>query len=156
MNPRALVQVLLLIALSLSACSPHHRMGYPHRSMEAPVEEAKEEVSALIDRVVGDPERAARVKAIVDQIVAEARESRQQNRQFHGALYELNVDYHAEPEAFLKIVDEMNARRMQAAGNILRLRFEMKGLMSEEEWKAFTNGLAELRGRYQGQAKGKS
>ena len=142
------VMLVIVLALVLSACGSYRHMGHPHGSMSTAVEQAQEEVSVLVDRVVQDPAKAEEVKARLRQIVSEARESRQQNRQFHQALYDLNRSYQAEPEEFLKILDEMNARRMQTGGNILRLRFEMKDQMTEAEWKAFTDGLAEMRSRY--------
>lgn len=156
MKLKSLVFLLLCAALMLSACGRHHHMGYPHGSRSATVERATEEAAALIDRSVQDRGKAEQAKSLLQQIVAEARQSRQQNRQFHQALYELNADYNSEPEAFLKIIDEMNLRRMQAAGNILRLRFDMKALMTQEEWKAFTDGMADMRSRYQPEAGGKS
>lgn len=156
MKLKALVFLLLFAALMLPACGKYHRMGHPHGSREAAVERATEEVAALIDRTVQDPGKAEQAKSLLHQIVSEARQSRQQNHQFHQALYELNADYDAEPEAFLKIIDEMNLRRMQTAGNILRLRFDMKALMSAEEWKAFTDGMADMRSRYQPEAEEKS
>lgn len=151
-----LVFPVLFAALLLSACGRYHHAGYPHGSRAAAVERATEEVAELIDRTVQDPGKAEQAKSLLQQIVAEVRQSRQQNRQFHQALYELNADYNSEPEAFLKVIDQMNLRRMQAAGNILRLRFDMKGLMTEEEWKAFTNGMADMRRRYEPDAGGKS
>ncbi len=151
-----LVFLLLFAALMLSACGRYHHMGHPHGSSATAVERATEEVASLIDRTVQDTGKAEQAKSLLRQIVAEARQSRQQNRQFHQALYELNADYNTEPEAFLKIIDEMNLRRMQTAGKILRLRFDMKGLMTEKEWKAFTDGMSDMRGRYQPEAEGKS
>lgn len=154
MKRNTLILLLLVAALMLPACGTYHRTGHPHASREAAVERATEEVAALIDRTVSDPDKAGQAKSLLDRIVAEVRQSRQQNRQFHQALYALNADYHAEPEAFLKIIDEMNLRRMQAAGTILRLRYDMKALMTEEEWKAFTDGMADMRRRYQPQMEG--
>lgn len=156
MKLKALVFLLLFAALMLPACGKHHRMGYPHGSRSAAVERAMGEVAALLDRTVQDPGKAEQAKALLNQIVAEVRQSRQQNHQMHQALYELNADYDAQPEAFLKIIDEMNLRRMQTAGKILRLRFDMKALMSAAEWKAFTDGMADMRQRYQPEAEGKS
>lgn len=156
MQLKALLCLVMLAAMLLPACGKHYRMGHPHGSREAAVERATEEVAALIERAVRDPGKAEQAKTILRQIVAEVRQSRQQNRQFHQALYELNADYHAEPEAFLEIIDQMNLRRMQTAGDILRLRFDMKALMTEAEWKAVTDGMADMRQRYQPGAKGKS
>lgn len=152
MKLNALVFLLLFAVLILPACGRHHHMDHPHGSRAVAVERAMGEVAALIDRAVQDPAKADQVTSLLQQIVAEVRQSRQQNRQLHQALYELNADYHAEPEVFLKIIDEMNMRRMHTAGNILRLRFDMKALMTEQEWKTFTDGMAEMREGYRPEA----
>ena len=144
-----LLILLTLVALVLPGCARHHRMHHHgYRGGDAAIERAKQDVSALVDKSIQDSQKAEQAKATMENIVAEARQSRQQNRQFHEQLYELNANYAATPEEFLKILDEMNSRRMQSATKILRLRFDMKELMTEEEWKALTDGMAEMRGRY--------
>ena len=144
-----LLILLTLVALVLPGCAKHHRMHHPgYRGGDAATDRAKHEVSALVDKTIQDSQKAEQAKATMENIVAEAKDSRQRNRQFHEQLYELNANYDATPEEFLKILDEMNSRRMQSATKILRLRFDMKELMTEEEWKALTDGMAEMRGRY--------
>jgi Spy/CpxP family protein refolding chaperone len=56
--------------------------------------------------------------------------------------------YDATPEDFLKILDQLNNRRMKAATNILGLRFKMKDMLTAEEWKALSEGLTQARSRY--------
>lgn len=154
MNSVSRVVLVLTLALTLSACGGYHHRHHPPGSMGVSAEQIEADVAALVTRVVQDPAKTEEVSTRLRQIVAEAMASRQQNRQFHQALYELNRRHDAPPEEFLKIIDEMNARRMQAATTILRLRFEIKERMTETEWAAFTEGMEDLRGyRREGDSK---
>ena len=150
-----LLILVALVALVLPGCGRYHRMHHHgHGGGDAAIERAKTEVSNLVDKSVQDTQKDEQAKVIMENIVAEAKHSRQQNRQFHEQLYELNANYEAAPEDFLKILDEMNGRRMQSASNILRLRFEMKELITADEWKALTDGMAEMRDRYRHRYRG--
>ncbi len=149
MKPAKHILLFTLTLLVIPGCGMHHRAGHhAYRGTDAALERATTKVSTLIEQTVQDPDKAKQSQAVMTEIVAEVRHSRQQNRQFHRQLYELNAGYDAPPEDFLKVLDELNGRRMQSAAKILGLRFKMKALMTEEEWKAFTKGMAELRGGY--------
>ncbi len=149
MNRAYMIVLLSLSLLVLPACGKHSRMGYQrHGGMEHAVERASQQVSALIQKSVQDADKAKQAEALLGEILAEVKASRQRNRQFHQQLYGLNSSYAAKPEAFLQILDDMNARRMKSASKILRLRFDIKELMTEQEWKAFTGGMAEMREGY--------
>ncbi len=155
MRPAKRILPLAVALLIISGCGMHHRPDHHgYGGMGGALDRAKADMSTLIQKTVQDPAKAEQAEGIIGEIVAEVTRSRQQNRQFHQQLYKLNADYAAAPEEFLGILDGLNSRRMQAASNILGLRFRMKGLMTEQEWKAFTDGMAELRGRYR--SKGKS
>lgn len=144
-----LIIPLALVALVTPACGKHHhRHHHGYGGGDAAVERAKQDVESLVDKTIQDSKKAEQAKAIMGQIVAEAKHSRQQSRHFHEQLYELNARYDAAPEDFLKILDGMNGQRMQSASKILRLRFDMKELMTEEEWKALADGMAQMRSRY--------
>ncbi len=149
MNRAYMIVLLILSLLVLPACGKYSRMGHHrHGGMEHAVERASEQVSALIQRSVQDADKAKQTEHLLGEIVAEVKASRQRNRQFHQHLYGLNSSYAAKPEAFLQILDDMNTRRMQSASKILRLRLDMKELMTEQERKAFTDGMAEMREGY--------
>ena len=154
MKPAKLILLLTVALFVIPGCGMHHRTGHHgYRGMEGALERATTTMAALIQKTVQDPDKAKQTQEIMGQILAEVKHSRQQNRQFHQQLYKLNANYEAPPEDFLKILDGLNGRRMQSAGKILSLRFKMKGLLTEEEWKALTDGMAELRGRYRSQGK---
>ncbi len=145
MKCRTVAVPVLLALFVMPGCGKYY---HKYRGMEGAMERAQEEVSTLVESTLKDPAKAEQAKGIMGQIVAEVKHSRQQNRESHQQLYDLNVDYDAEPEEFLKMIDARNAQRMQTASKILRLRFDLKELMTREEWKTFTDGLAEMRSRY--------
>jgi Spy/CpxP family protein refolding chaperone len=126
----------------------HHGMGYPGRGDEYVAEKGAQEMAALIDKTVQDPEKAKQVQAIVRDIITEVKQTSRQNREYHRKLYELNANYEATPEDFTKILDEMNNNRMRSASKILVMRFKMKELLTVQEWKALSDGMKDLRGRY--------
>jgi hypothetical protein len=144
-----LMMWLGVLLLPLAGCSGHPGMGY-HGSggREAAVERGLDEMRALVDATVKDPDKARRGRETVEAIVAEVRVSTQQQRKLHEQLYALNAKYDATPEDFLKILDELNDSRMKAGTTILGLRFKLKELMTADEWGALSQGLNEARGRY--------
>ena len=149
MKTITMVIACILSFVLFSACSAHHPgANHGHGKGGYAVERATQEVAALIDKTVKDPNTAGSVKGVLDEIIAEVKRSREGDRQFHKQLYTMNANYEATPEEFLKILDGMNVRRMKSASNILGLRFKMKSMMSAEEWKALTDGMAEMRSRY--------
>lgn len=117
-----LVSVLAIMTMAGCAMGRYGR-GYDGRGdADASVDRGVKEMTALVDKTVQDPEKAKRVRAIVEEIVAEVKQSYQQNRGFHRKLYELNVSYEATPEEFTKILDELNNNRMRSATRILGMR----------------------------------
>jgi len=63
-------------------------------------------------------------------------------------MYELNANYTATPEEFMKVLDDANNQRMQSAAKVLSLRFKMKELMTVEEWKALSDQMLAYSSRY--------
>jgi Spy/CpxP family protein refolding chaperone len=145
--------LLAVIILSTAGCGHHGLGSYGHGDGGYAAEKGTQEMAALIDKTVQDPEKAKQVQALTGDIIAEVKQTYQQNRQYHQKLYELNANYEATPEEFTKILDEMNNNRMRSASKILGLRFKMKELLTAQEWKALTDGMNNLRSRY-GHGKG--
>ena len=139
-----------ILSLLLAGCTaPHHgRMG--HGSGEAYWDKAKNDVASLIKKHVADPEKARDANQIAEEIVAELKKSREQTRQYHRQLYELNANYDAPPEEFTKILDEANHSRMQSASRILGLRFKLKNLLTAQEWNALSQDMMAYGNRYYG------
>jgi hypothetical protein len=135
----------------LAGCSSyHHRDGMMEGSKsEAHWQKGRQDMADLIDRTVKDQGKAEQVKAITDDIVTELKAGWDQDREYHRQLYQLNANYQATPEEFMKIMDEANNHRMRSATKVLGLRFKMKELMTPEEWKSLSDQMATYSGRYQ-------
>jgi hypothetical protein len=139
----------LVAVLALAGCSPHHHAGMPGGGKgDAYWQKGQQDMAALIDRTVKDQEKAQQAKTIVNDIVAELKAGREQDRAGHRRLYELNANYAATPEEFTKALDDANNLRMQSATKILSLRFRMKELMTVEEWKALSDQMLTYSNRY--------
>jgi hypothetical protein len=145
-----LVMTLVLAILATIGCATHREMRY-HGHGEpgsSTLDRGLKEMTALIEETVQDPEKAKQARGIVEEIVAEVKQSIQQNQQFHQRLYELNANYEATPEEFTKTLDDLNNDRMRTATKILGLRFKMKAMLTAQEWKALSEGMALARNRY--------
>lgn len=141
---------LALAILATIGCATHPGMRY-HGGGEpgaSALDRGLKEMAALIEKTVQDPEKAKQAQGIVEEIVAEVKQSNQQNQQFHQQLYKLNENYEAGPDEFTKILDDLNNNRMRTATKILGLRFKMKALLTAQEWKALSEGMAMSRSRY--------
>lgn len=139
----------LVAVLALAGCSsPHHRGMASEGKGDAYWQKGQQDMAALIDRTVKDQGKAAQVKSVVNDIVAELKASREQARAGHRRLYELNANYAATPEEFTKALDDANNQRMQSAAKILSFRFKMKDLMTVEEWKTLSDQMLAYSSRY--------
>lgn len=152
---RKLFVVLMFLPLMGLGCSHHHQMGHHGRGgAQYAISQAQGEMKALIARTVNDPSKAHEVEKVMEAITQEVGKVGTLQREGHKQLYALNAQYDATPEEFLKVLDKMNNRRLRAGAKILSLRFKMKELMSEQEWKELTDGMKEMRSRYRSHAEG--
>lgn len=141
----------------LGACSSPHHHRMKGGSSDGYWQKGQQEMAELVDTTVKDQDRAQRVKAIVNDIVAELKAGREQERAYHRQLYTLNASYTATPEEFTTILDEGNNQRMRTAAKILGLRFKMKEQMTADEWKTLSDRMLSYSGKYQhGSERGKS
>lgn len=145
---KRMLLVLVATTLAMAGCARHHGYGMGMLSGEAALERGVAETNELVDQTVKDPEKAKQAKAILQDIVAEARNSAQTSRAFHEQMTVLNADYDAKPAQFTKMLDEMNNARMASATKILGLRFKMKALLTVQEWNELTGAMDKTRKRY--------
>jgi hypothetical protein len=141
----------IVVLLVLGGCSSyrHHHGKMEGGKSEAYWQRGQQDMEALVDRTVKDPDKAKQVKAVVGEIVTELKAGREQERTYHRQLYTLNASYSATPEEFTKILDEANNSRMRTSAKILGLRFKMKELMTADEWKALSDRMLAYSSRYQ-------
>lgn len=137
-------------AAVLAGCSSYHHHGAMGAgNSDAYWQKGQQDMAALIDRTVTDPEKAKLVNGFVTDIIAELKAAREQERAYHRQLYTLNASYTATPEEFSKILNESAQQRMGRSAKILSLRFKMKNLMTADEWKALSDQMLSYSGRYQ-------
>ena len=137
-------------AAVLAGCSSYHHHGTMGAgNSDAYWQKGQQDMAALIDRTVTDPEKAKLVNGFVTDIIAELKVAREQERAYHRQLYTLNASYTATPEEFSKILNESAQQRMGRSAKILSLRFKMKNLMTADEWKALSDQMLSYSGRYQ-------
>jgi hypothetical protein len=141
----------MVAAALLAGCSSYHQ----HHGMmggaagDAYWQKGRQDMAALIGRTVKDADKAKQVNDIVGEIVDQLKAGREQERGYHRQLYTLNGSYSATPEEFTKILNEAGQQRMATSAKILTLRFRMKNLMTEDEWKALTDQMLSYSGKYQ-------
>ncbi len=148
--------LLALVAMTLTAagCARPHGYGTGESYREAALERGVGEMNELVSQTVKDPEKAKQVQAAIQNIVAEVKQSSKQTRAYHQQLYALNADYAAKPEQFTKVLDEQNNARMASATKILGMRFQIKALLTAQEWKDLTDAMDKARNRYASKADG--
>jgi hypothetical protein len=132
----------------LTGCTSHPH-GMRGGESDAYWQKGQQDMAELVDKTVKDPGSAERVKGFVDDIVAELKAGREQERAYHRQLYTLNARYTASPEEFTKIIDDGNNQRMRTAAKVLGLRFKMKEQMTADEWKALSDRMLSYSGKYQ-------
>lgn len=142
-----LVAMGLVVLVGCSSYHQHHGMGAG--KSEAYWQKGQQDMEGLINRTVQDPNKAKEVNALVGEIINELKASREQERNYHRQLYTLNTSYTAEPSEFSKILNEATVQRTESSAKVLSLRFRMKNLMTEDEWKTLTDKMLSYSSRYQ-------
>ncbi|MCC2640662.1 MAG: exported protein of unknown function [Nitrospira sp.] len=150
MSSRSFIVLVGLILAGLAGCSSHHYGSHDRGRGEYYWNKASEDLSQLVEKHVTDPEKVKQVNVVMGEIITELKSAREQQRQYHRALYELNGNYAAPPEDFTKILDELNHSRMRSSAKILGLRFKMKERLTAEEWTALSAELKDYGSRYYG------
>ncbi len=140
----------MVAAVVLAGCSSYHHHGMMGGgNSDAYWQKGQQDMAALIDRTIKDPDRAKQINGVVGQIISELKAGREQERAYHRQLYTLNTSYTATPAEFTKILNEASQQRMGTSAKILTLRFKMKELMSADEWKDLTDQMLSYSNKYQ-------
>jgi hypothetical protein len=152
MSMRMLLCLAGMVLIGLAGCSSHHHGSYGGSKGGYYWDKAGRDIEGLVEKHVKDPEKVKQVNEVLGEIITEVKSSREQSREYHRKLYELNAVYDAAPEEFTKILDESNNNRMRSAAKILGLRFKMKNLITPEEWKALSEDMNRYGSRYYGKS----
>jgi len=146
MNTLMLMAVLSIAVLS-PACARYHH-GRPMETRGPSMSEVVPKVNQLVEQHVKDPDKAKQVQAMIRDIVGDVRRMSQETRGFHEQLNTLNAQYDAKREQFMKVLDEMNEARMASSKKILEKRFQIKDLLSPQEWKNLNDAMVKVRREY--------
>ncbi len=147
--------LVIVIAFVTAACATPHRMRAQHADdMRFSAEKRVKQVVEVVEQAIQDPEKVERIKARLSDIAEEVRHAYKTTRAYHRGLYELNTNYEATPEDFTRILDELNANRMRTGARILRMRFDIKEMLTAQEWAVLNEGFKALRSRYQHRGRG--
>ena len=141
--------VAMGLVVLVGCSSHHHHHGMAGGKSDAYWQKGQQDMEGLINRTVQDPNKAKEVNVLVGEIINELKAGREQERNYHRQLYTLNTSYHAEPAEFSKILNEATIQRTESSAKVLSLRFRMKNLMTEDEWKALTDKMLSYSNRYQ-------
>ena len=150
MSSRYVFFFIGVVVAGLAGCSSHHHGSYGQGKGDYYWSKASQDVSGLVEKHVKNPDTVKQVNVVMGEMITEIKSAREQHRQSHRALYELNANYAATPEEFTKILDELNNNRMRSAAKMLGLRFKMKALLTAEEWTALSEELKRYGSRYYG------
>src|SRR5438876_10685670 len=145
---KLLMLAVMMTALMLGACARPHGYGAGSGYREAALERGVAETNERVDRAGKDPEKAKQAKAIVQDIINEVKQSFKKTSAYHQKLYALNANYEATPEQFMKVMDEQANERMASTTRILGLRFELKALLTAQQWTDLTEAMDKTRSRY--------
>ncbi len=115
------------------------------KKAEDPVTVLQGKVNEEVRAVVKDPNTAAQVEALAQQIVDLLRQMEQENSAYRARLNALNANYDATPQQF----NELYAGHMTTYKALLKqsieIRERMTGLLTDEEWKKLNDLRADIR-----------
>lgn len=89
-----------------------------------------------VDKIIDEPERAARLKSLGQQLVAVSEEIQQHVEVFNQQVMTLNKDYDASHEQLQQLIGEYSAQRNPMFAEYRDIVFAMRNEVTPGEWKA--------------------
>jgi transcription antitermination factor NusG len=99
---------------------------------------------ALVYKEVADPARAEKIVALMDKLEVEMKLQSEINKQGQQTILMLNTDYDTTPEQLQKQMDVIQTSRYQNRQRILDTYFQIKALMTRQEWEAISKPEGEM------------
>ena len=100
--------------------------------------ETTQEWSATVDKTIAEPERAAKLKQLGQQLIDVSSSIQQDVEAFNQKAMALNEDYDATHEQLQQLIDEFSAQRNPKFAQYRDIIFAMRSEVSAEEWQALT------------------
>ncbi len=116
--------------------------GCAHKP-EAPPQQTVDR-KALVYKEVADPARAEKIVALMDKLEAEMKLQSEINKQGQQTILMLNTGYDTTSEQLQKQMDVIQTSRSQNRQKILDTYFQIKALMTRQEWEAISKPEGEM------------
>lgn len=116
--------------------------GCAHKP-EAPPQQTVDR-KALVYKEVADLARAEKIVALMDKLEVEMKLQSEINKQGQQTILMLNTDYDTTPEQLQKQMDVIQTSRYQNRQRILDTYFQIKALMTRQEWEAISKPEGEM------------
>ena len=94
--------------------------------------------NATVDRTITEPQRAAKLKELGQQMIDVADSIQQDVEALNQKITLLNEDYAATHEELQQMIDEFSEKRNPKFAEYRDIVFAMRSEVSPEEWKALT------------------
>ena len=124
----SVVLVPLVLALFV-ACSSSPKK-------QALTDETVAQWNAAVDKTITEPQRAAKLKELGQQMIDVADSIQQDVEALNEKIMLLNEDYAATHEELQQMIDEFSEKRNPKFAEYRDIVFAMRSEVSPEEWKA--------------------
>jgi uncharacterized coiled-coil DUF342 family protein len=102
-------------------------------------EETTQEWNAQVEETIKEPERAAKLKQLGQQLIDVSTSIQQDVEVFNQQAMALHENYNATHEELQKLIDEFSQKRNPKFAQYRDIIFAMRKEVNTEEWKALTN-----------------
>jgi uncharacterized coiled-coil DUF342 family protein len=102
-------------------------------------DETTQEWNATVEKTIKEPERAAKLKQLGQQLIDVSASIQQDVQTFNQQAMALHENYDATHEELQKLVDEFSQNRNPKFVEYRDIIFAMRSEVSADEWKALTH-----------------
>ena len=101
-------------------------------------EGTSQEWNAQVEETIKDPERAAKLKQLGQQLIDVSASIQQDVEDFNQQAMALHENYNTSHEELQKLIDEFSQKRNPKFSQYRDIIFAMRKEVSADEWKALT------------------
>lgn len=101
-------------------------------------EETAQHWNAAVEKTIAEPERAAKLKKLGQQLIDVSNSIQQDIEAFNKKASVLNENYGATHQELQQLIDEFSEQRNPNFTEYRNIIFAMRSVVSAEEWKALT------------------
>ena len=124
----ALMPLVLWMVVS---CSSAHKKF-------SPTDETMTDWNVTVDKAIAEPQRAAKLKELGQQMIDVANSIQQDVEAFNQQSMALNENYNATHEELQQMINDFSEKRNPKFAEYRDIIFAMRSEVSPEEWKALT------------------